>query len=245
MKKKTSYLILFILALIAPLQSFAEEAAKEEGFVYVMDQVKTKFVEGGVTFMSIVGICLIFGLAISIERIITLNLSSINLPNFLTNLRDKLKSGGPEEARTYCETQNGPVPNIISQSLIRYKGGTEQIEKSIIGYGQVEMGKLERGLSWITLFIALAPMFGFMGTVLGMIEAFEDIQKSGGIKIDEVAKGIKTALLTTVAGLVVAVVLQVFYNYCTSKLEAVVNQMEEAALVFVDMLIVEDLDKKA
>ena len=197
MKKKTNYIVLFTLALFAPFQSFAEEAVKDQGFVSVMDQVKTKFVEGGVTFMSIVGICLIFGLAISIERIITLNLASINLPNFLSTLREKLKVGGPEEARQYCEAQNGPVPNIISQSLIRFKGGTEQIEKSIIGYGQVEMGKLEKGLSWIALFIALAPMFGFMGTVLGMIEAFEDIQKSGGIKIDEVAKGIKTALLTT------------------------------------------------
>lgn len=214
------------------------------GVLYVFDDIKTKFVEGGVTFMSIVGICLIFGLAIAIERIITLNLAAINLPDFLGELREKLKGEGAVAAREFCETKTGPVPAIIAQSLVRYKRGAEEMEKSIIGYGQVEMGKLEKGMSWIALFIALAPMFGFMGTVLGMIEAFTDIQNSGGIKIDEVANGIKVALLTTVAGLVVAVVLQVFYNYCTSKLESIVNQMEEAALVFVDMIVVEELDKK-
>lgn len=237
----------FILSTSMSVMAQAKEAAEQASpLVQVLADVKTKFVQGGVVFMSIVGICLIFGLAISIERVITLNLATVNLSKFLPQLSDKLKNGGVDEARAFCDSKTGPVPNIISQSLLRYNRGIDEVEKSIMGYGQVEMGKLERGLSWIALFIALAPMFGFMGTVLGMIEAFEDIQKGGGaIKIDEVAKGIKVALLTTVAGLVVAVILQVFYNYCTSKLEAIVNQMEESALVFIDMLIVEDLDKKA
>lgn len=243
MKKYSKLLTLTFIGLLMPVTTFA--ATNDGWFINIFEQVKTKFVEGGVAFMSIVGICLIFGLAISIERIITLNLASVNLPKFLKDLREKLQSGGPEEARQYCESKTGPIPNMVSQSLVRYKRGVGEMEKSLIGYGQVEMGKLEKGLSWIALFIALAPMFGFMGTVLGMIDSFEDIQKSGEIKIDSVAEGIKKALLTTVAGLVVAVVLQFFYNYCTSKLESIVNQMEEAALVFVDMIVVEDLDKKA
>lgn len=243
MKKHSKQLSLIIIGLLVPITTFA--ANGDGWYITIFEQVKTKFVEGGVSFMSIVGVCLIFGLAISIERIITLNLASINLSKFLTELREKLVDGGVEEARQYCDAKSGPIPNIVSQSLLRYDRGVGEMEKSIIGYGQVEMGKLEKGLSWIALFIALAPMFGFMGTVLGMIESFEDIQKTGEIIIGSVAEGIKKALLTTVAGLVVAVILQFFYNYCTSKLESIVNQMEEAALIFIDMLVVEDLDKKA
>lgn len=247
MKKRFSFASVIALVLLntTNLLSAATDVANEGngGFGYVLDQVKTKFVDGGVVFMSIVGICLIFGLAISIERIITLNLATVNLPKFLGSVRDKLKDEGADATREFCETKQGPVPTIVSSALLRYDRGVEEMEKSIIGYGQVEMGKLEKGLSWIALFIALAPMFGFMGTVLGMIEAFEEIQNSGEIVLSEIGEKIKLALITTVAGLVVAVILQIFYNYCTSKLESIVNQMEEAALVFVDMLVIEDIKK--
>jgi biopolymer transport protein ExbB len=240
-KKKNLLLLLFISF---GLPIFAQADAQETGLVEVLVDMKTKFVQGGVGFMSIIAICLIFGLAVAIERIITLNLAHINLNKFLTELRNKLKNGGSEEARAFCETQNGPLPAMISQSLLRFKKGVGEVEKSLIGYGQVEMGKLEKGLSWIALFIALAPMFGFMGTVLGMVDVFEGIQKSGTIKIDDVAKGIKIKLFTSVGGLVVAVILQIFYNYCTAKLESLVNQMEEGALVFVDMLLLDEKENK-
>lgn len=244
MKKRFSLAITVAVLLLSTTHAFsAVEEEASGGFGYVLDQVKSIFVDGGVVFMSIVSICLIFGLAISIERIITLNLASINLPKFLGVIRDKLKNEGASATREFCETQPGPVPTIVSSALIRYDRGVEEMEKSIIGYGQVEMGKLEKGLSWIALFIALAPMFGFMGTVLGMIEAFKEIQISGEIVLSEIGEKIKLALITTVAGLVVAVILQIFYNYCTSKLESIVNQMEESALVFVDMLVIEDIKR--
>ena len=246
MKKKfiASSLVASLLLMSTNIFAEAPDSDPESGgFSYVMSNLKTYFVDGGVEFMSIVGICLIFGLAISIERIITLNLATVNLPKFLGSLRDKLKEEGADGARQFCESKTGPVPTIVSSALVRYDRGVEEMEKSIMGYGQVEMGKLEKGLSWIALFIALAPMFGFMGTVIGMIQAFQEIAESGEIVLSEIGEKIKLALITTVAGLVVAVILQIFYNYCTSKLETIVNQMEEAALVFVDMLIIEDIKK--
>ncbi len=205
--------------------------------------IKDRFIEGGVEFMSIVLTCLILGLAVAIERIIALNLASTNTEKLLTDVKGALLNGGVEKARELCVTVPGPVASIFAQGLLRAKEGPEAVEKSIMQYGSVEMGKLEKGLSWVSLFIALAPMFGFMGTVIGMIGAFDKIAIADDISASIVADGIKVALLTTVAGLIVAVILQVLYNYCIHKIDAIVNEMEEASISFVDTLIAHDIIK--
>jgi biopolymer transport protein ExbB len=199
--------------------------------------IKEKFIEGGWEFMSIILLCLILGLAVSIERIITLNLSTTNTKKLLTSVEDALNNGGIDSAKEVCRNTRGPVASIFTQGLMRTSEGIEMVEKSIISYGSVEMGRLERGLVWISLFISLAPMLGFMGTVLGMIDAFDAIEAAGDISPALVAGGIKVALLTTVGGLIVAVILQLFYNYCVSKIDSLVNQMEDASISFVDLLV--------
>jgi biopolymer transport protein ExbB len=199
--------------------------------------IKEKFIEGGWEFMSIILLCLILGLAVSIERIITLNLSTTNTKKLLTNVEDALNNGGIDSAKEVCRNTRGPVASIFTQGLMRTSEGIEMVEKSIISYGSVEMGRLERGLVWISLFISLAPMLGFMGTVIGMIGAFAAIEAAGDISPALVAGGIKVALLTTVGGLIVAVILQLFYNYCVSKIDSLVNQMEDASISFVDLLV--------
>lgn len=218
-----------------------EEASDEpQSFQQV---VKDKFIEGGVTWMSPVLICLIIGLAIAIERIITLNLATTNTKKLLANVEEALASGGVESAKEVTKNTRGPVASIFTQGLMRMSEGIEMVEKSIIAYGSVEMGKLEKGLVWVSLFIALAPMLGFTGTVIGMIDAFDSIQAAGDISPQIVAKGIKVALLTTVAGLFVGIILQVFYNYLVSKIDALVNQMEDASITLVDMLVKHNLSK--
>lgn len=206
-------------------------------------RVKEKFIEGGWEFMGIVLLCLILGLAISIERIITLNLATTNTKKLLSEVEDALSSGGVEEAKKVCASTRGPVASIFSQGLLRVSEGIEMVEKSIISYGSVEMGRLERGLVWISLFISLAPMLGFMGTVIGMIDAFDSIQAAGDISPQVVAGGIKVALLTTVGGLIVAVILQLFYNYNVSKIDSLVNQMEDASIAFIDLLVKHNVQK--
>ena len=202
--------------------------------------IKDKFIEGGVLFMGIVLTCLILGLAIAIERVITINLATINTKKFISDVDQALNTGGVEKAQDLSARTPGPIASIYSQGFSRLREGLSAVEKSIVSYGSVEMGKLEKGLTWISLFISLAPMLGFMGTVIGMIEAFDTIEQAEDIKIDEVASGIKVALLTTVAGLIVAVILQVFYNYLVSKIDSLVNQMEESSVNLVDMIV----DKK-
>jgi biopolymer transport protein ExbB len=176
-------------------------------------------------------------LAISIERIITLNLASTNTKKLLGSVEDALNSGGIEAAKDVCKNTRGPVASIFTQGLMRVTEGIEMVEKSIIAYGSVEMGRLEKGLVWISLFIALAPMLGFMGTVIGMIGAFDAIEAAGDISPSLVAGGIKVALLTTVGGLIVGVILQLFYNYLVSKIDSLVNEMEDASISFVDILV--------
>ena len=200
-------------------------------------QVKTKFIEGGWQFMGAVLLCLIIGLAISIERIITLNLSTTNTNKLLKNVEEALASGGVDAAKEVTKNTRGPVASIFTQGLLRIGEGIDMVEKSIISYGSVEMGRLEKGLVWISLFIAVAPMLGFMGTVIGMIGAFDAIEAAGDISPQIVANGIKVALLTTVAGLIVGVILQVFYNYLVSKIDGLVNTMEDASISFVDLLV--------
>ena len=218
-------------------EDFPEE---EETFT---QQVKAKFIEGDPGFMALPLICLILGLAIAIERIITLNLSTTNTRKLLAKVEDALESGGVEGAKEVTKSTRGPVASIFTQGLMRMSEGIEMVEKSVIAYGSVEMGRLERGLVWISLFISLAPMLGFMGTVIGMIGAFDSIQAAGDISPSLVAGGIKVALLTTVAGLIVAIILQLFYNYCVSKIDSIVNSMEDASISLVDLLVKHNLSK--
>ncbi|MDA0195105.1 MAG: MotA/TolQ/ExbB proton channel family protein [Bacteroidetes bacterium] len=205
--------------------------------------VKDQFIAGGWQFMSIVLLCLILGLAIAIERIITLNLATTNTKKLLAGVEDSLSSGGVKAAKELCKNTKGPVASIFTQGLMRMSEGIEMVEKSIISYGSVEMGKLEKGMVWISLFISLAPMLGFMGTVIGMIDAFDAIAAAGDVSPSLVANGIKVALLTTVGGLIVAVILQLFYNYLISKIDSLVNSMEDASISLVDILVKHNLSK--
>lgn len=206
--------------------------------------IKTKFIEGGWEFMGVVLLCLILGLAIALERIITLNLATTNTKRLLNGVEEALGAGGVEAAKDLCSSTRGPVASIFTQGLMRMSEGIEMVEKSIISYGSVEMGRLEKGLVWISLFISLAPMLGFMGTVIGMISAFDAIEAAGDISPSLVAGGIKIALLTTVAGLIVAVILQILYNYLVSKIDSLVNQMEDASISLVDLLVKHNLSDK-
>jgi biopolymer transport protein ExbB len=225
-----------------PVSEVDEEAlAEEEQGIH--KQVKKYFIEGGAVFMSFVLLCLIFGLALCIERIIYLNLSTTNTRKLLQNIEDALQEGGVEAAKEVCRNTRGPVASIFYQGLDRYDEGIEVIEKSVIAYGSVQMGLLEKGLTWISLFIAIAPMLGFMGTVIGMIEAFDNIQAMGDISASAVAGGIKVALITTVTGLIVAIILQVFYNYIVSKIDGIVNTMEDASISLLDILVKYNMKK--
>ena len=199
--------------------------------------IKQKFIEGGAGFMAAVVLCLIFGLAIAIERVIYLNLSDTNTKKFIAGFEDALNNGGIEAAKEYCRNERGAVASIFYQGLERYDQGIDMVEKSVVSYGSVQMGLMEKGLTWIGLFIALAPMLGFLGTVIGMIEAFDQIQAAGDMSPALVAGGIKVALITTVGGLIVAMILQVFFNYCNSKIEGIVNNMEDASVSLLDILV--------
>lgn len=229
----------------APTETVAsatEEAAPEEEKSF-HQVVKEQFIDGGPEFMGVVLLCLIFGLAIAIERIIHLNLATTNVKKLLRNVESALSTGGVEAAKEVCRNTRGPVASIFVQGLMRMSEGIEMVEKSIISYGSVEMGRLEKGMVWISLFISLAPMLGFMGTVVGMIQAFDAIAAAGDVSPTLVAGGIKVALLTTVGGLIVAVILQLFYNYLVSKIDSLVNNMEDASISLVDLLVKHNLSK--
>jgi len=221
-----------------------ETTSSTESEVGVSQSLKLKFIEGGPMFMSFVLIALILGLALSIERIIYLNLATTNTKTLLDSIEDALSNGGIEAAKEVCRNTRGPVASIFYQGLERSSEGVDMVEKSVIAYGGVQMGLLEKGLSWIGLFIALAPMLGFMGTVIGMIQAFDIIELKGEAKPDELAGGIKVALITTVSGLIVAIILQIFYNYIVSKIDSLVNQMEDASISLIDLLVKHELTTK-
>jgi len=208
--------------------------AEELGF---HQELKKRFIEGGPGFMGIVLLCLILGLAIAIERIIFLNLSTTNTKKLTQSVEDALASGGVEAAKEVCRNTKGPIASIYYQGLDRTDEGLEAAEKAVVAYGGVQMGQLEKNVSWISLFIALAPMLGFMGTVIGMIQAFDKIEAAGDMQPSLVAGGIKVALLTTVFGLVVAIILQIFYNYIISKIDSIVNDMEDASITLMDLLL--------
>jgi biopolymer transport protein ExbB len=218
-----------------------EIVAEEQSFHQL---IKEKFIEGDPLYMTPVLLCLILGLAIALERIITLNMATTNTKKLLLKVEEALASGGVEAAKEITRDTKGPVASIFTQGLMRYAEGIDMVEKSIVSYGSVEMGRLEKGLIWVSLFIALAPMLGFFGTVVGMIFAFDTIEAAGDISPSIVAGGIKIALLTTVAGLIAAMILQLFYNYLVSKLDSLVNDMEDASISFVDILVKHKLTGK-
>ncbi|MFW6226475.1 MAG: MotA/TolQ/ExbB proton channel family protein [Bacteroidota bacterium] len=218
-----------------------DEAPAEEQTLH--KQIKKTFIEGGAGFMGAVLLTLIFGLALAIERIIYLNLATTNTDKLLKKIEDALEAGGIEAAKDVCRDTRGPVASIFYQGLDRVEEGIEVVEKSVVSYGSVQMGLLEKNLSWISLFIAIAPMLGFMGTVIGMIDAFNSIQIAGDVSPSLVAGGIKVALITTVSGLIVAIILQIFYNYLISKIDGIVNNMEDASISLIDLLVKHNLKK--
>jgi biopolymer transport protein ExbB len=220
-----------------------ETAAEAEAGKSLHSRIKQYFIDGGPEFMSFVLIALVLGLAVAIERVIYLNLSTSNTKKLLGRIEEALENGGIEAAKEVCRNTRGPVASIFYQGLDRFDEGIEVVEKSVISYGSVQMGLLEKGLTWISLFIALAPMLGFMGTVIGMIDAFDSIQAMGTISATAVAGGIKLALITTVSGLIVAIILQVFYNYIVSKIDGIVNNMEDASISLLDILVKYNMKK--
>ena len=213
-----------------------EEATEEVAEPTFHEVLKKQFIDGGWGFMSVILLILVLGLAVSIERIIYLTLSTTNTKKLLAQLEETLNKGGIEKAKDLCRDTRGPIASIFYQGLMRYNEGLEEVEKSIVSYGSVMTGNLESGASWISLFIALGPMLGFMGTVIGMIAAFDAIAAAGDISPTVVAGGMKVALLTTVFGLIVAVILQICYNFILNKIEGIVNDMEDSSITFMDML---------
>jgi biopolymer transport protein ExbB len=238
---KKLFVLLAVVGLLAISADyvFAQSAtnATEQVDIPIHQQLKTKFIEGGAGFMSLVLISLILGLAIAIERIIYLNMATTNTDKLLNNIEAALQNGGVEAAKEVCRNTRGPVASIFYQGLSRANDGIDVVEKSVVSYGGVQMSQLESGLSWVQLFIAIAPMLGFLGTVIGMIAAFDAIQVAGDISPNVVAGGMKIALITTVAGLVVAIILQLFYNYIVSKIDSLVLSMEDASISLVDLLV--------
>ena len=217
--------------------SVTSQAAVQESAGGFHQALKVKFIEGGAGFMSLIAIALILGLAFCLERIIYLSLADVDPDPFLGKVGDALDRGDVEAAKDIARNTRGPVASIVYQGLLRLDQGPDAVERSIVSYGGVQSGLLERNLSWITLFIAIAPSLGFLGTVIGMVQAFDDIQRAGDMSPTIVAGGMKVALITTVGGLIVALILQVIYNYILSKMENILNKMEDASITFLDQVI--------
>ena len=231
---------------VAPAAEVVEEAAPAEeeatGLEALHKTLKTNFIEGGAGFMAATLLCLVFGLALCIERIIYLSLSKTNTKVLLAKVEKALNEGGIEAALDVCRNTRGPVASIFYQGLSRYNEGVDVVEKTVASYGGVQLGLLEKNLSWISLFISIAPSLGFLGTIIGMIAAFDKIQQVGDISATVVAGGIKVALLTTLLGLIIAIVLQLFYNYILSLIEGLVNEMEDSSISLLDLVV--EFDKK-
>ncbi|MBQ8674353.1 MAG: MotA/TolQ/ExbB proton channel family protein [Bacteroides sp.] len=206
--------------------------------------LKTKFIEGDALFMALPTIALVIGLAFCIERIIYLSLAEINTKKFVASIEEALEKGDVEAAKDIARNTRGPIASIYYQGLMRIDQGIDVVEKSVVSYGGIQAGYLEKGCSWITLFIAMAPSLGFLGTVIGMVQAFDKIQQVGDISPTVVAGGMKVALLTTILGLIVALILQVFYNYILSKIEAQTSEMEDSSVTMLDMIIKYELKYK-
>ena len=237
MKKNFTKAFLGLCALGTSAVAFAQDAAAPVAEQSFHQALKIKFIEGSADFMSLVAIALILGLAFVLERIIYLNLADTNADKLLKGVEAALDKGDVEAAKAIARDTRGPIASIFYQGLLRLDQGIDVVEKSVISYGGVQGGLLEKNLSWITLFIAMAPSLGFLGTVVGMIMAFDKIEQVGDISPTVVASGMKVALITTVGGLVVALILQIFYNYLLSKLEAILNKMEDASISLLDLVI--------
>lgn len=241
--KKTLFMS---VALLGAVGAFAQEAAAVAETAVVAETeiagesmhhiLMQKFLEGGWGWMLPILLCLVIGLAVAIERILYLALSTINSKKLVNKVEEALKQGGIEAAKEVCRNTRGPIASIYYQGLDRYDQGLDAVEKAVVSYGSVQTGQMESGLPWIGLFIALSPMLGFMGTVVGMIGAFDAIQAAGDISPTLVAGGIKVALLTTLLGLIAAVILQLFYNYIVSKIDSLVNDMEDTSITLMDIL---------
>lgn len=219
------------VACAAPIEELAD--GESAGFHQVL---KEKFIEGDASFMSLVALALVLGLAFCIERILYLSLSEINAKRFMRDIDAKIEAGDIEGAKTQCRNTRGPVASICYQGLVRINESLDNIERSISSYGSVQAANLEKGCSWITLFITMAPSLGFLGTVIGMVMAFDNMQQAADISPAIVASGMKVALITTIFGIIVAVVLQLFYNYILSKIEHLTSQMEESAITLLDSI---------
>ena len=223
-------------AVAEPVAQAQEEAAPAEtqSFHQVL---KTKYIEGGVQWMTPILICMILGLALVIERILYLNLATTNAEKLLKQIEEKVEGNDYEGAKEVCRNTRGPLASIFFQGLDRVENGLEDAEKALTSYGGVQMARLESNMSWISLFITIAPSLGFLGTVVGMVQAFDDIEKAGDISPTVVAGGMKVALITTIFGLIVALILQVCYNYLLSKIEGIVTTMEDSSITFMDILV--------
>ena len=241
--KKTLFMS---VALLGAVGAFAQEAAAVAETAVVAETeiagesmhhiLMQKFLEGGWAWMLPILLCLVIGLAVAIERILYLALSTINSKKLVNKDEEAQKQGGIEAAKEVCRNTRGPIASIYYQGLDRYDQGLDSVEKAVVSYGSVQTGQMESGLTWIGLFIALSPMLGFMGTVVGMIAACDAIQAAGDISPTLVAGGIKVALLTTLMGLIAAVILQLFYNYIVSKIDSLVNDMEDSSITLMDIL---------
>ena len=237
MKKFFMFLAVIGIFAISAQYAVAQTADALQEETAIHQQLKAKFIEGTPVYMGIILLFLIIGLSVAIERIIYLTLSTTDTKKLLSNVEKAVNEKGIEAAKDVCRNTRGPVASIFYQGLLHADEGVEAVEKTITSYGSVQMALLERGLSWIQLFIIIAPMFGFLGTVIGMIFTFDDIQKAGDISPNVVANGMKFILITTVAGLVVAMVLQVFYNYIVAKIDSIVVNMEDSAISLIDILV--------
>ena len=228
----------------APATEQNDDAAPvaEEGGLH--KELKTKFIEGDAGFMSLPAIALVIGLAFCIERIIYLSLAEVNAKKLMGKVEAALEKGDVEGAKTICRNTRGPVASICYQGLMRIDESVDVVERSVVSYGGVQAGYLEKGCSWITLFIAMAPSLGFIGTVVGMVMAFDKIQQAGDISPTVVAGGMKVALITTIFGLIVALVLQVFYNYILAKIEAITSEMEDSSITLLDIIMKYNLKYK-
>ena len=228
------------------VEAAADEAAApvvvEEGGIH--KELKIKYIEGSAFFMSFISIALVIGLAFCIERIIYLSLAEINTKKFVGAVEAALEKGDVEGAKDIARNTRGPIASIYYQGLMRLDQGLDVVEKSVVSYGGVQAGYLEKGCSWITLFIAMSPSLGFLGTVIGMVQAFDKIQQVGDISPTVVAGGMKVALITTIFGLIAALILQVFYNYILSKIEALTSDMEDSSVTLLDMVVKYELKYK-
>ena len=247
MKKLFAMLALMGAMTFAPVSVMAQDAPAEAAVVEeggIHKELKTKYIEGGADFMSLPAIALVLGLAFCIERIVYLSLAEVNAKKLMAKIEGALEKGDVEGAKEIARNTRGPVASICYQGLMRIDEGLDVVERSVVSYGGVQAGYLEKGCSWITLFIAMAPSLGFIGTVVGMVMAFDDIQQAGDISPTVVAGGMKVALITTIFGLIVALVLQVFYNFILAKIEEITSQMEDSSITLLDIIMKYNLKYK-